>query len=329
MINSLGDVMDLISAPDITDIEYNSTSDYVFTDGTMGRKKRTLDFSSAKAQSFLNAVSSFHDYVFNSDHPVLSVKLPDELSNCRLQAYMPPVTNDTSIILRKPGSIFPITDYTNINQHAPAVGGGMPKSIHSSSDIVDLLSWFISNRKNILICGSTGAGKTSFLNALLSLMGDLCPNDRINVLEDTHEVQCDMINCEYLFKVDDRQGESVITMSDCVNFSLRNNPDRLIVGEVRAEEAAYAVLKAWDTGHEGGLCTFHAGGALKGYSRFYRMAGLDWKNPLDQQFAAGAMDLILFLSKIEGTRAIREIVSVSYDYADDSPTFNTIYNSNS
>jgi len=294
MKRSAGRLLDYIMDPDITDIEYNSTSGHIFLDGKNGRKYIANSYENGKAESFVHSVASYHGVEINEDHPILSVMLPPELNGCRLQANVGPVTEGVSIVLRKPGDLYPIDDYVN-------------------GRVKDLIEQALLSRANIMLAGATGAGKTSFLNSILVLLNELLPRERMLILEDTHEVRCSHKNREFLFTVTDRSGNEVISMANNVKNALRMNPDRLVAGEVRDRRAARAVLEAWETGHGGGLCTFHASGGRQGFDRYFHLADFRWDNAGHHQRVSSAIDYIFFLSKEDNNRAVREVISVGFD----------------
>ncbi|SHG54520.1 type IV secretion system protein VirB11 [Fodinibius roseus] len=322
MKRALGNIWPMVQNDGITDIEYNTTSNKVFIDGKDGREESDFFYPNNKAQRFINTVASFHGVEINEDHPTLSVRLPNKLGGCRLQANMKPVTDGISIVLRKPGDLYPIDDYFG-------KGGVAIPDERKISDINELetakqlLMYALKMRKNILFAGSTGAGKTSFLNSVLSELKKIHPTDRLIILEDTHELQCTFDNHEFLKTHQGKRAGASVSMSDLVENSLRMNPDRIILGEVRGIEA-YDVLNAWDTGHEGGFCTYHAPDATQGFWRFFRLTGMK-RNKSNYHFAASAIDYIFFLSKVRGHRAIREVAAVSYDYDKDLPDIQTVF----
>lgn len=294
MKRSLGDVLDFILDPNITDIEYNTTSDNVFLNGTNGRQIADFQYDNSRAESFVHTVASYHGIEINQENPTLSVILPPELNKCRLQANVGPITRGVSIVLRKPGALYPLEDYV-------------------IKSVKELIRKALLRRDNILLAGSTGAGKTSFLNSILVELSELCPTDRLNILEDTHEVQCSHRNHEFLFTITDRKGNEVISMADNVKNALRNNPDRIIAGEVRDQQSARAILNAWETGHEGGLCTFHASGARQGFDRYFHLADFHWENGGHHRFVASGIDYIFYLEKKNGQRKVEEVISVGFD----------------
>ena len=118
----------------------------------------------------------------------------------------------------------------------------------------------VGARKNILVVGSTGSGKTTFVNACLDALAILTPHDRVISIEDTTELQCAVKN--YL----DLRAVGNVTMLDCLRACMRLKPTRIVVGEVRGAEA-HTLLKAWNTGHPGGMATVHANDAMSGLIR--------------------------------------------------------------
>lgn len=299
-------IKDLLEQPGITDIEINSGAKNVFVESGKGREETDIAIDRGRLEGFLNSVADFVGNDFTKENPTLSAILPQKLHRCRLEASMPPITKHVNVVIRKPGKRFPINDYVD------------PKS-------KEIIIQEMKKRANILICGSTSSGKTSFLNSLLEEFKQHSPTERLIILEDENEVNCTYENHEFLFTVKDERGH-IWSMADNVKKSLRLNPDRIIVGEVRGIEAR-EVLTAWDTGHGGGMCTFHAGSAKTGFMRFFRMAQLNWENPLDQMFAGEAIGMIVFLSKGKDGRKVREIVKVEFNYDPDKmrPEFTNIY----
>src|SRR3546814_2973448 len=122
-----------------------------------------------------------------------------------------------------------------------------------SADTARLLSLAVVDRKNILVAGGTSSGKTTLANALLAEMAHL--DERVILIEDTRELQCAASDVVAL-----RTRPGIVGMADLVRSTLRLRPDRIIVGEVRGAEAL-DMLKAWNTGHPGGIATVHANSA--------------------------------------------------------------------
>jgi len=300
----LGEVAGLLERGDITDIEVNSESAYVYIDGVAGRSQTHIRADRKALRAFVNHVAASIGATINEHSPTLSAILPEELHRCRLEATISPMSRSLNLVIRKPGKTYPMDDYTDQASRQILLGALLQK-------------------ENLLICGSTSSGKTSFLNSLLVEMEKRLPNERLIIIEDEHEVQCPHRNHEYLFTIK-KENQVIWSMADSVKKSLRMNPDRLIIGEVR-DGAAREVLRAWSTGHGGGLCTFHAGNTEDGFLNFYGMAGLDWNNILQRRVASNMIDLIIFLSKGDDGRKVREIARVAYDPLGERPLIEPIY----
>jgi len=133
----------------------------------------------------------------------------------------------------------------------------------------------------------TGSGKTTLLNAILDAIAELTPFDRVISIEDTTELQCRVPN--YL----DLRAVGNVTMLECLRASMRLKPTRIVVGEVRGAEA-HTLLKAWNTGHPGGLGTIHANGALLGLTRLESLVAEGTDAP-QQKLIAETVDLVIFV----------------------------------
>jgi type IV secretion system protein VirB11 len=165
----------------------------------------------------------------------------------------------------------------------------------------------IDRRENFLIAGGTGSGKTTFGGALINEMvarGD--PNERYVILEDTREIQCRAQNLVQL-----RTAEAA-DLGRLVRTTMRLRPDRIVVGEVRGGEAL-ALLKAWTTGHPGGVTTIHANSAKAALTRLASLvqeAGV----PPQPELIAETINLIAFITRATSVRRVTEVVRVEgYD----------------
>jgi type IV secretion system protein VirB11 len=170
--------------------------------------------------------------------PRISGELPE--TKARFEGLIPPIVEAPTFAIRKPAvAIFTLGQYTD---------AGI-----ITADQADLLRDAVAQRRNILVAGGTSTGKTTLVNALLAEVAWTA--DRVVVIEDTRELQCDAPNFVAL-----RTKEGVASLSDLVRSSLRLRPDRISIGEVRGPEAL-ELIKAWGTGHPGGIGTIHAGNA--------------------------------------------------------------------
>jgi len=180
--------------------------------------------------------------------PRVSAELPE--TGERFEGLLPPVVAAPAFAIRKPAvAIFTLDDY---------VRAGI-----MSADQADVLRTGVADRSNILVAGGTSTGKTTLTNALLAEVART--NDRVVLIEDTRELQCAAPNLVAM-----RTKDGVATLSDLVRSSLRLRPDRIPIGEVRGAEAL-DLLKAWGTGHPGGVGTIHAGTALGALRRLEQL----------------------------------------------------------
>src|SRR6201991_4114742 len=171
--------------------------------------------------------------------PRVSAELPE--TGERFEGLLPPVVAAPAFAIRKPAvAVFTLDDYVAAGIMNPDQAGALRDAVEA--------------RKNILVAGGTSSGKTTLTNALLAEVAKT--SDRVVLIEDMRELQCKAPNLVAL-----RTKDGVISLSDLVRSSLRLRPDRLPIGEVRGAEAL-DLLKAWGTGHPGGIGTIHAGTAL-------------------------------------------------------------------
>jgi type IV secretion system protein VirB11 len=168
----------------------------------------------------------------------------------RFEGLLPPVVTAPAFAIRKPAvAVFTLDDY---------VAAGI-----MTTDQADVLREAVAARKNILVAGGTSTGKTTLTNALLAEIA--CTTDRVVLIEDTRELQCRAPNLVAL-----RTKDGVASLSDLVRSALRLRPDRIPIGEVRGAEAL-DLLKAWGTGHPGGIGTIHAGTAIGALRRLEQL----------------------------------------------------------
>jgi type IV secretion system protein VirB11 len=188
-------------------------------------------------ERLLRLVASEMRLELNAQHPSLSAKLPAPWS-ARLQAAIPPIVDAPVFALRKPARVvFSLEDYR-------------AKGIVSHVQC-EALARAVFARDNILIGGGTGSGKTTFANALVKVIAEET-TDRVHIIEDTPELRCEAPN-----KLQVLVQPGVHSWRDAIMAAMRFRPDRILVGEVR-DGSALELLKAWNTGHPGGVATLHA-----------------------------------------------------------------------
>jgi len=180
--------------------------------------------------------------------PRVSAELPE--TGERFEGLLPPVVAAPAFAIRKPAvAVFTLADYV-------ATGIITPEQAES-------LCASVAQRRNVLVAGGTSTGKTTLVNALLVEVART--SDRVVLIEDTRELQCKARNFVGL-----RTKDGVASLSELVRSSLRLRPDRIPIGEVRGAEAL-DLLKAWGTGHPGGIGTIHAGSALGALRRLEQL----------------------------------------------------------
>lgn len=204
--------------------------------------------SAADGERIVRLVAHHVGAEVHGGSPRVSAELP--LTGERFEGLLPPVVAAPAFAIRKPAvAVFTLDDY-------------VAKGIMTSGQAATLRG-AVSVRKNILVAGGTSSGKTTLTNALLAEVAKT--SDRVVLIEDTRELQCKAPNLVAL-----RTKDGVATLSDLVRSSLRLRPDRIPIGEVRGAEAL-DLLKAWGTGHPGGIGTIHAGTALGALRRLEQL----------------------------------------------------------
>ncbi|MDY0365612.1 MAG: P-type conjugative transfer ATPase TrbB [Arcobacteraceae bacterium] len=249
------------------------------------------EFSEAKAKSIISSVASLLDTVANADNPILECELP--LDGSRFEALLPPVVASPTFTIRKKATkIFTLDDYVDSKIMTPKQK--------------ELIEKAIIDRSNILVVGGTGTGKTTLSNALIEGISTATPDHRVVIIEDTAELQCSSKN-----KVILRATEKV-SMLRLLKATMRLRPDRIVVGETRGGEAL-DLLKAWNTGHPGGVATIHANSAYGGLTRLEQLISEASNAPMGELIAE-AINIVIFIAKTSSGREIKEIAKVlKYD----------------
>ncbi|MCK1568798.1 P-type conjugative transfer ATPase TrbB [Bradyrhizobium sp. 173] len=204
--------------------------------------------SAADGERIVRLVAHHVGAEVHGEKPRVSAELPE--TGERFEGLLPPVVAAPAFAIRKPAvAVFTLDDY--------AAAGIM------TAGQAGVLREAVAARKNILVAGGTSTGKTTLTNALLAEIAGT--TDRVVLIEDTRELQCRAPNLVAL-----RTKDGVASLSDLVRSSLRLRPDRIPIGEVRGSEAL-ELLKAWGTGHPGGIGTIHAGSALGALRRLEQL----------------------------------------------------------
>ena len=286
----------------------------------LGHGMRDTGFRMPLSQSMrlFTTVASLLGTIVNAANPVLEGELP--LDGSRFEGLIAPIVGQPAFAIRKKASlVFTLEDYRD--QHIlTSAEDPLNRQSHKERSFLDrvkgkshyeIIQLAIQLRKNILVVGSTGSGKTTLVNAILDGIARISGGHRIVLIEDTGEVQCTAQNYVQLRACDH------VDMTRLLRATMRLRPDRILVGEVRGGEAL-ALLKAWNTGHPGGLATVHANDCQAGLIRLEQLIqeAVAIVNP---QLVAEAVDLVIFIDKeasIAVGRKVRELAVVEgYDIA--------------
>jgi type IV secretion system protein VirB11 len=257
-----------------------------------GRSETGQRLEPAQVERIIRLVASHARSEVHASAPIVSAELPghcDGLAGERFEGILPPVALGPCFAIRKPAArIYTLIDYVR--------DGVM------SAEAARFISLAAVERRNILIAGGTSSGKTTLANALLAEVAAL--GERLIIIEDTRELQSAARDTVAL-----RTRPGVVTMADLVRSTLRLRPDRIIVGEVRGGEAL-DMLKAWNTGHPGGIATVHANSAL---SALYRLEQLVQEAvvTVPRRLVADAVGLVIFISGRGSGRRLETILSVA------------------
>lgn len=251
-----------------------------------GRSDASLRVHPSETERIIRLVASHVRAEVHADNPIVSAELP---SGERFEGVLPPVALAPCFAIRKPAAkVFTLTDYVRGQIMAPIQA--------------DALRQAVRERKNILVAGGTSSGKTTLANALLAEIANR--DERVILIEDTRELQCAAQDCVAL-----RTRPAVVSLADLVRSTLRLRPDRIVVGEVRGAEAL-DMLKAWNTGHPGGIATVHANSA---HAALYRIEQLVQESVtvIPRRLIAEAIDLVVFIAGRGSSRRIETIAEVT------------------
>ncbi|AGC68363.1 putative conjugal transfer protein [Thermoclostridium stercorarium subsp. stercorarium DSM 8532] len=300
----------LLKDPEITEIMVNGP-DNIFIEKNGISQKTDLRFETKEQlEDLIQRIVARVNRSVNEAQPIVDARLPD---GSRVNVVLSPVAlNGPLMTIRK----FPEKPLT------------MEKLIEAGSiskEAAELLKILVQAKYNLFICGGTGSGKTTFLNVL---SGFIPCHERIITIEDSAELR--LSNIKNLAQMETRnantEGVGEIPMKALIKTSLRMRPERIIVGEVRGEEAL-DMLQAMNTGHEGSMSTGHANSIRDMLSRLETMVLMAAPLPLEaiRKQIASSLDIMIFLSRFrDGTRKVTEISEV-LGYFDGEVKLNSLY----
>jgi pilus assembly protein CpaF len=291
-----GPLEPLLRDPEITEIMVNGP-DYVFVERSGKLYPVDARFSNeAHLRRVIDKIVGRIGRRIDEASPLVDARLPD---GSRVNAVIGPVALDGAMLTIRKFSQDPFTDADLI-----AFGTISPA-------VRDFLKACVLGRRNIVISGGTGSGKTTTLNVISSFIPE---DERIVTIEDAAELQ---LHQEHVLRMESRpaniEGRGQIEIRDLVKNSLRMRPDRIVVGEVR-DGAALDMLQAMNTGHDGSITTVHANSPRDSLSRLETMvlmAGVDLPVRAIREQVAGALDLIIQQARLkDGSRRVTAISEV-------------------
>lgn len=243
--------------------------------------------NAATAEIVIGSVAHALHSEADEDRPIVSGELP--IGGHRFEGLLPPVVAAPAFTIRRRASrLIPLDDYV----------AAKIMTDHQACVIRNA----ITSRMNIVISGGTGSGKTTLANAVIAEVIESAPDDRILILEDTAEIQCAAENVVALHTSD------AIDMGRLLKSTMRLRPDRIVVGEVR-DGAALTLLKAWNTGHPGGVTTIHSNTAESALRRLEQLTAEVSQQPMHEVIGE-AVDLIVSIERTPKGRVVRDVLHV-------------------
>ncbi|MFQ6162739.1 P-type conjugative transfer ATPase TrbB [Sinorhizobium meliloti] len=245
------------------------------------------EMSAAAAEVVIGTVAHALQSEVDTEQPIISGELP--IGGHRFEGLLPPVVAKPAFTIRRRASrLIPLNEY---------VRSGVMTEYQAST-----IRSAISSRLNIIISGGTGSGKTTLANAVIGEIVKSAPEDRLVILEDTAEIQCGAQNAVLLHTSD------TVDMARLLKSTMRLRPDRIVVGEVR-DGAALTLLKAWNTGHPGGVATIHSNTAMSALRRLEQLTAEASQQPMHEVIGE-AVDLIVSIERTPRGRRIRDVIQV-------------------
>lgn len=286
--NMGNEILELLNDKDVSEIIINDDTKLFKDTFSEGQVFTGKYIDPTRTLSLIQVVASYSKQIIDENNPILEARLYDK---SRFTGVIPPLADNLTINIRK-HTILKLTldDYVDTG----VITQNQKKILLDN----------IKNKRNILVVGATGSGKTTFANACINDISKL--NERLGILEDTPEIQTTATNRYFLHTSSNKK------MIDLVKVSLRMTPQRIIVGEIRDGASLY-LLRAWNSGHGGGVCTIHSDSARKALGQLEGYIQEVSQTP-QKQLIADNVHLIVVIDKVfedgETKRKLVEMVEV-------------------
>jgi pilus assembly protein CpaF len=302
----------LLDDEDVTEIMGNQDGSWFYESKRFKTIQRAhIHYAQEDLLTAMTVIANMLGKPFTDKSPILNAQLPD---GSRLAATRPPITKPgLTVTIRK----FPTQRYTM--EDLISYGS-------LTSDLAEVIKGHVIAGGTFLISGSTGSGKTTLLNAMTDYIPD---TERILIIEDTRELQIDkpnIVNMEC--QNDTYTKEARVTFDDLLKHALRMRPDRIVLGEVRSNEAR-TLLDSFNTGHGGSIATIHATSAVLALSRLAELAmrGHQQSNKDDiSQEIAASVQYVIQAKRTSAGRRVTEMIHVTgYDRANNCFLFDDVF----
>jgi type IV secretion system protein VirB11 len=306
----------MLARPDVTDIYVNRPGElWIETVGGAIERHEAPALDEATLERLARQIAAISHQGISREHPLLSATLPD---GARVQVVAPPATRGPlALAIRKHvASDLALADYVAAGAFEGTRGRDSLERRDAdealaarlaAGDIAGMLADAVRGRRNILVSGGTSTGKTTFLNALIR---EIPSEERLILIEDTPELQVRQDNVVGLLAARSALGEAEVSANDLVAASLRMRPDRIILGELRGEEA-FAFLRAVNTGHPGSMTTVHADSAERAIEQIVLLAlqaGTQLNRDDVRHYVRSTVDIFVQLARSGGRRRVAEVV---------------------
>ena len=281
------EIESLFNNDDVTEIMLNTNKTLWIETFSKGAIKTNIEFTEKQVLAISHILGSYVGQEINYTSPSLAGELP--ITGHRFQIDIPPIVSFPTFNFRKKATkIFTLEEYC--------------KHEIITNEQFEYIKKIVKERKNILIVGGTGSGKTTLTNAILNEIAKY--NQRIIILEDTQELQCSAEN-QVFYKT-----SKTISMKQLIQITMRKTPERIVVGEIREGYSALGLLKTWNSGHEGGISTIHANTAILGLEKLEQYIEEVSVNS-QKKLIASVTNVVIVISKINLKRKISRILEIN------------------
>ncbi|MBV8553303.1 MAG: Flp pilus assembly complex ATPase component TadA [Acidobacteriaceae bacterium] len=311
-----GHLLPLLKDPATLDVVVNADSS-LWVNKLGAGFERAGNLSSSSARLLLAGIATVRRIEFNERHPILETIFP--LTGDRIEGLIGPVVTGAILAIRtRQKRIFPLEEMALSKILTSGQDPLNAKRRHDTFleqaqglDHLGVIRLAAKYRRNMLLVGPTGSGKTTFGNSIIAEWMETTPGDRVLIIEDTPELQCSLPNHVQLLAT------AHVSQAELLAASMRLIPQRIVVGEVREPEPARVLLGAWNTGHSGGLATLHANDSVSGLRKLETLVGGHEASVRER--IAEAVNVVVFIDGEEtlaAGRKVREVLIIrGYDRA--------------